>query len=254
MIRKSWISGGAFAVGVSLLAACETAPLTGRNQLILLPESQSQAMGVDAYQEIKSKTPISNDPRYTGPVNEIGQRIAAISTQPGLDWEFTVFEDETPNAFALPGGKVGVHTGLFKVAKNKDQLAAVMAHEVGHVMARHSSERMSTQMATQLGVQLGGAVVGQEYAGFLGQAATLGVVLPYSRVQESEADEIGLIMMAKAGYDPRAAVALWRNFAAEGGSRQPEFLSTHPLPETRIKDIEAALPRAMPYYESSPYL
>ncbi len=253
MIRKSWISGGAFAVGVSLLAACETAPLTGRNQLILLPESQSQAMGVDAYQEIKSKTPTSNDPRYTGPVNEIGQRIAAISTQPGLDWEFTVFEDETPNAFALPGGKVGVHTGLFKVAKNKDQLAAVMAHEVGHVMARHSSERMSTQMATQLGVQLGGAVVGQEYAGFLGQAATLGVVLPYSRVQESEADEIGLIMMAKAGYDPRAAVALWRNFAAEGGSRQPEFLSTHPLPETRIKDIEAALPRAMPYYESSPY-
>lgn len=253
MIRKSWISGGAFAVGVSLLAACETAPLTGRNQLILLPESQSQAMGVDAYQEIKSKTPTSNDPRYTGPVNEIGQRIAAISTQPGLDWEFTVFEDETPNAFALPGGKVGVHTGLFKVPKNKDQLAAVMAHEVGHVMARHSSERMSTQMATQLGVQLGGAVVGQEYAGFLGQAATLGVVLPYSRVQESEADEIGLIMMAKAGYDPRAAVALWRNFAAEGGSRQPEFLSTHPLPETRIKDIEAALPRAMPYYESSPY-
>jgi predicted Zn-dependent protease len=253
MIGKTWMFRGLMVGALLFTAACETAPVTGRNQLILMPESQSQAMGVDAYNDIKGKTPISNDPKYTVPVSEIGRRIAAVSTQPGLDWEFTVFQDDTPNAFALPGGKVGVNTGLFKVAKTDDQLAAVMAHEVGHVMARHGTERVSTGMATQVGVLLGGLVIGQEYAGLLGQAATLGVVLPYSRVQESEADEIGLIMMAKAGYDPRAAVALWQNFAAEGGARQPEFLSTHPAPETRIKDIEAALPRAMPYYENSPY-
>jgi len=219
---------GAAALALSLaLAACESAPVTGRQQLILLPECQAQEMGVEAYQQIKIDNGVSSDPRYTGPVNEIGRRIAAASGQPELPWEFTVIEDEEPNAFALPGGKVGVNTGLFKVAKTDDQLAAVMAHEVGHAIARHSAERVSRQVIVQFGQQ----AIGAQYPGMadiLAQASTLGLILPFTREQESEADHIGLMLMARAGYDPRAAVELWQNLAAAGGQRPPEFLSTHP--------------------------
>jgi len=232
------------------LVACTQAPVTGRDQLIILPEAQTTQLGADAYQELKNTTPVSTDPAYVQPVEEIGRRVAAVSPQPNLDWEFTVFEDETPNAFALPGGKVGVNTGLFTVAKNKDQLAAVMAHEVGHVMARHSAERMSRQ--TLLNAGLG--VIGTQSANtaeILAQAAQLGLVLPFTRTQESEADEIGLMLMARAGYDPRAAIDLWRNFDQAGGSRPPEFLSTHPSPGTRIQRLQALMPRAMEIYRQS---
>lgn len=243
----------AAALGLSLgLAACESAPVTGRQQLILLPESQAQQMGVEAYQQIKSEKGVSNDPTYTGPVNEIGRRIAAASGQPDLPWEFTVIEDEEPNAFALPGGKVGVNTGLFKVAKTEDQLAAVMAHEVGHAIARHSAERVSRQVLVQAGQQ----AIGSQYPGMseiLAQASTLGLILPFTREQESEADHIGLMLMAKAGYDPRGAVALWQNFAAAGGQRPPEFLSTHPSPGSRIDNLNAIMPKALEEYERSPH-
>ena len=244
---------GAAALGLCVaLAACESAPVTGRQQLILLPEDQAQQMGVDAYQQIKTEKGVSSDPKYTGPVNEIGRRIAAASGQPDLPWEFTVIEDEEPNAFALPGGKVGVNTGLFKVAKNEDQLAAVMAHEVGHAIARHSAERVSRQMLVQVGQQ----AVGAQYPGMaevLAQASTLGLILPFTRDQESEADHIGLMLMAKAGYDPRGAVELWRNFEAAGGQRPPEFLSTHPAPGSRIGNLEALMPKAPEEYERSPH-
>lgn len=235
-----------------MVAACTNAPVTGRQQLILLPEGQAQQMGVEAYQQIKSEKGTSNDPTYTRPVQEIGKRIAAVSGQPDLAWEFTVFQDDEPNAFALPGGKVGVNTGLFKVAKNKDQLAAVMAHEVGHAIAHHSAERMSRQVLVQTGQQ----VLGSQYPGManvLAQASTLGLILPFSRSQESEADQIGLMLMARAGYDPRAAVDLWRNFAAAGGSRPPEFLSTHPAPGSRIDNLNALMPQALAEYQRSPY-
>jgi len=253
MPNRSALRPVAALLGLSLaLAACESAPVTGRQQLILLPEGQAQQMGVEAYQQIKAEQGVSSDERYTGPVNEIGRRIAAVSGQPDLPWEFTVIDDDEPNAFALPGGKVGVNTGLFKVAKTDAQLAAVMAHEVGHAIARHSAERVSRQVLVQVGQQ----AVGAQYPGMaevLAQASTLGLILPFTREQESEADHIGLMLMAKAGYDPRGAVELWRNFDALGGERPPEFLSTHPAPGSRIADLEAIMPQALAEYERSPY-
>ena len=180
------------------------------------------------------------------------ERIAAVSGHPEWDWQFTLFDNAEPNAFALPGGKVGVYTGLFKVAKNDAQLAAVMGHEVGHAIARHGAERMSHGILTQLGgVAVGAATGSQAYVDLYSQAATLGVILPYSRGQESEADEIGLMLMAEAGYDPREAVKLWQNFEALGGERPPEFLSTHPAEGTRIERLQALMPEALEIYEAN---
>ena len=237
-------------VGAALLAACTTSPVTGRNQLILVSDAQATQLGVEAYQQIRSKTPVSKDAKMNRMVQDVGRRIAAAADAPGFQWEFTVFEDSSPNAFALPGGKVGVNSGLFQVAKDEAQLAAVMGHEVAHAVARHSAERMSRDMALQGGLSLAGAASSTvaKYAEVLAQAATLGVVLPFSRDQESEADRIGLIYMARAGYDPQAAVALWKNFAAYGGARQPEFLSTHPSPDNRIARLTALMPEAMEVY------
>jgi predicted Zn-dependent protease len=184
-------------------------------------------------------------------VQEVGRRIAAASPHPEWDWQFTLFENDEPNAFALPGGKVGVNTGLFKVAKTDAQLAAVLGHEVAHAIARHGAERMSQGMLSQLGAAAVGIGTGNAaYAELAAQAATLGIILPYSRTQESEADHIGLIYMAEAGYDPREAVALWRNFESFGGARQPEFLSTYPAPGSRIENLEELMPEALETYEA----
>jgi predicted Zn-dependent protease len=243
---------GAVAAGLAL-AGCETAPVTGRQQFVLLSDTQATEMGLTAYQQILKESKLSPDKALTERVRRVGLRIAAVSGRPDLPWEFNLIQDDTPNAFALPGGKVGVNTGLFKVAQNDDQLAAVMAHEVGHAIARHSAERVSQQIALQAGLAgLGMTGSGAQYAQLAGTAATLGLVLPFSRQQESEADHIGVIMMAKAGYDPRAAVALWQNFNKLGGDRQPEFLSTHPAPASRIQQIQALMPQAMPIYEQAP--
>lgn len=251
-VRFATLARVAALLGLALLTACETAPVTGRKQLILLSDSQASQMGVDAYQQIKSQTRASGDQRLNQAVQRAGRRIADVSGQPRLPWEFTLFEDPSPNAFALPGGKVGVNTGLFKVVKTEHQLAAVMAHEVAHVLAKHSAERVSQQVLLQTGAQAVGATAGAQWAQLAAQAASLGIILPYSRTQESEADEIGLIYMARAGYDPSAAVEVWQNFAAFGGNRPPEFLSTHPAPATRIQRIQAQLPRAMEIYEANP--
>jgi metalloendopeptidase OMA1, mitochondrial len=237
-------------LGLSLLA-CESAPITGRNQLILMPESQDAQMGLQAYQQIKQEQPVSQDPELNRRVQEVGRRIAEVSPHPEWDWQFTLFENDEPNAFALPGGKVGVNTGLFKVAKNDAQLAAIVGHEVAHAIARHGAERMSQGMLTQLGAAALGMATNSAYAEVAAQAATLGIILPYSRTQESEADHIGLIYMAEAGYDPREAVALWRNFESLGGERPPEFLSTHPAEGTRIERLEALMPEVVPIYEQN---
>lgn len=234
------------------LAACETAPVTGRSQLILVPEQEAHETGLQAYRQILDNSTISHREDYIRRVETVGRRIAAVSGKPNLAWEFTVIEDETPNAFALPGGKVGVHTGLFKVAENDDQLAAVMAHEVAHAIARHGSERMSQQVLVEGGLQgLGAATGNAGYVQMAATAATLGIILPYSRSQEAEADHIGLIYMARAGYDPRAAIDLWNNFDALGGDRPPEFVSTHPSPGSRIERLERVMPEAMEIYEQS---
>ena len=234
------------------LAACAQAPVTGRQQLILLPESQDAQMGLQAYQQIKQESRISQDPELNRRVQEVGRRIAAVSPHPEWEWEFTVFENDEPNAFALPGGKVGVHTGLFKVAQNDAQLATVIGHEVAHAIARHGSERMSQGLLAQgLGALAVGTGVNPQVVELAAQAATLGVILPYSRTQESEADHIGLMFMAEAGYDPRASIELWQNFEALGGQRPPEFLSTHPEPGSRIERLQELMPEALEVYEAN---
>jgi predicted Zn-dependent protease len=237
---------------VFAVAACQQAPITGRQQLILLPESQDAQMGLEAYQEIKQESRISRDPELNRRVREVGRRIAEVGPHPEWDWEFTVFENDEPNAFALPGGKVGVHTGLFKVAKNDDQLAAVMGHEVAHAIARHGAERMSQGLLAQgLGAVAVGGGIDPQIVQIAAQAATLGVILPYSRTQEAEADHIGLLYMAAAGYDPREAITLWQNFDKLGGDRPPEFLSTHPAPGSRIDNLQELMPEAMEIYRAS---
>lgn len=239
----------AVALTAGLLSACATAPVTGRQQIIAIPESQASELGAQAYQQILSETPAVQGTAQSRMVERVGRDIAAAVDQ-GYDWEFTLLRDETPNAFALPGGKVGVNTGLFKVVENEDQLAAVVAHEIGHVTARHSSERMTQQLAVQAGLVGVGAAAGgsQGLVQLAAQAATLGLTLPFSRAQEAEADEIGLIYMARAGYDPRAAVEVWQNFERLGGERPPEFLSTHPAPGNRIAELQAKMPRALEIY------
>jgi predicted Zn-dependent protease len=239
---------------IGAVSGCTTAPETGRSQFIMVSEAEAAQMGAQAYSQIRGQKKISTNADYNNRVRRIGQRIAAISPKAkAYKWEFTVFEDDNPNAFALPGGKVGVHTGLFKVAKNDAQLATVMAHEVAHAIARHGEERMSQGTLVQLGLGVLGASTGINPGAFA-QAATLGVILPFSRSQESEADVIGLLYMARAGYDPRQSVNLWQNFANYGdGKRPPEFLSTHPSPGSRIQKLQANMPRAMQEYQKSPY-
>lgn len=239
-----------FLLAALFVAGCQAAPVTGRQQFILLSDSEANQLGLQAYQQIKQESRISRNNRMNQTVRRVGSRIARASGA-NFNWEFTVFENDEPNAFALPGGKVGVNSGLFKVAKNEAQLAAVMGHEVAHAVARHSAERVSQQMVIQGGLQALNQGGGAQMAQIAAAAATLGVVLPFSRNQESEADEIGLLYMARAGYDPREAVNLWRNFAAYGGSRGPSFLSTHPSPGDRIQRLQAQMPRALSIYKNN---
>ncbi len=233
------------------VAACQQAPVTGRSQLVLVSPTEANQLGVEAYKQIKAKEPISHDARMNRMVADVSHRLARVANGAGYDWQYTVFEDPQPNAFALPGGKIGVNTGLFKVAHNEAQLAAVLGHEIGHVIAHHVAERMSRQALLETGIGvIGGTSIGQ-YAGLLAQAATLGVVLPFSRTQESEADEIGLMLMARAGYDPQQAIKLWQNFESAGGQRPPEFLSDHPAPGNRIEHLRALMPKAMEAYRTA---
>jgi len=243
---------------VALLAvvACETVPYTNRSQLLLIPEGTEVQMGLSSYQDVLKKGHVSHDPVLNDQVKRVGTRIAQATGRTDYQWEFTVLEDKQVNAFCLPGGKVAVYTGMFPVSRDDAGLAAVLGHEVSHAIARHGGERLSQQLAVQGGVAAAtAALVGgdpnmaQLVTSALGAGATVGVLLPWSRTQESEADHLGLIYMAKAGYPPQAARDLWVRMASQGGARQPQFLSTHPLPETRIKQIEAWLPEAQKYYQ-----
>lgn len=248
-----------FVVSALLIVAvaCTTSP-TGRRQLHLFPQSQMNEMGAAAFLQMQSEVPVTKDPV----VNRYVDCVASAMTSQlkgGRSWEVLVFKDDTANAFALPGGKIGVHTGLLKVAKNQDQLAAVIGHEIGHVLADHSNERVSTSFATNAGLQViaaltggGGSAEQQLAMGLLGVGAQYGILLPFSRTQESEADVIGLQLMAQAGFDPRASVALWENMdKAGGGGEPPEFLSTHPSHGTRIKGLQRDMPEAMKLYQQA---
>ena len=241
-----------------LISGCATSPL-GRRQLILLPDKQMDALGVASYAEMKKKQKIDKKGRSNRYVSCVANAITHELTGKWANqsWEVTVFEEESPNAFALPGGKIGVHTGLFKAAKNQHQLAAVLGHEVGHVMARHGNERVSTNLATQTGLQVLAVVAGgaskqkQQVLGLLGLGAQFGILLPFSRKHESEADQIGLELMARAGFDPRESVTLWENMGKLGGKKPAEFLSTHPSDAHRIRALEKEMDKAMKLYEAA---
>jgi predicted Zn-dependent protease len=235
-----------------LVHACATSPL-GRNQLILFPDSEMAQMGAAAFQDIQQATPVADERDVNSYVTCVAEHIVRALPDGDPDaWEIKVFEDPSANAFALPGRKIGVHTGLLDVAENQDQLATVIGHEVAHVLANHSNERVSTNFVTQSGLQLAQVAVGantpmkQQLFGLLGLGAQVGVILPFSRIQEAEADLVGLELMAKAGFDPRQAAQLWQNMQAQGGERPPEFLSTHPSSERRIRELNAAARENMP--------
>ncbi|GAA5120989.1 M48 family metallopeptidase [Alloalcanivorax gelatiniphagus] len=244
------------AAGLLLLAACATSPL-GRHQFLLMPASEMDQMGATAYAEMKKEQPIETGTAEARYVQCVANAITSVLDS-DQKWEVTVFKDDSANAFALPGGKIGVHTGLLKVAKNQDQLAAVIGHEVGHVLAQHSNERVSIQYATQTGTQLVAALAGGDSAeqqtlmGLLGVGAQYGVQLPFSRKHEAEADVIGLQLMAEAGFNPDQSVALWQNMAAaSGGAAPPELLSTHPSNQSRIEGLRARLPEVRPIYQQA---
>jgi predicted Zn-dependent protease len=233
-------------------------PETGRQAVILVSPNEEIAMGAEAFAEFRKKEKTSGDPIQNERVSRIGQRIAAAVGEalPGAKWEFVVFESKEANAFALPGGKVGVYTGLLKLAETDDELAIVMGHEIAHVTARHGAERMTQAFGTALGAAVVQVATDRsskrdEWQLAYGLGATLGT-LAFSRSHESEADYIGLKYAAKAGYDPRASVSFWKKMAAESkGVRPPKWLSTHPPQEERIARLQGWIPAMLPVYEKA---
>lgn len=251
------------AAMVLLLASCSnTAPVTGRRQMLLVPEGQVTALGISEFEKMKKETPISRDPKLNELVTRVGKRIAAAAKDdlPDAQWEFVVFQSDEPNAFCLPGGKVGIYTGILPITKTEEGLAVVMGHEVAHATARHGSERMSHQLAAQTGGNLLGVALSNSDPKLKAAAAmaypavaNVGFVLPYSRKHESEADHIGLMYMARAGYNPSESVQFWQRFqsfnATAGSSGSPSFMRTHPTDAQRISDLQALLPEAMAEYQ-----
>ncbi|NVK73430.1 MAG: M48 family metallopeptidase [Oceanospirillaceae bacterium] len=245
------------AAALVAMVGCSTSP-TGRKQFAVLPDDQMNEMGVQSFTEMKKEIPKSSNANLRDQVQCVADSLIAVLPEKyrKQDWEVVLFDDKQVNAFALPGYKIGVYTGLLKVADNQSQLAAVVGHELAHVIARHGNERVSTQLATSqalaLGYQLSGEESPEKIAIFqaLGLGAQVGIILPFSRTHETEADLLGLDYMAKAGFDPRESVQLWRNMSKGGESKTPELLSTHPSNAHRIKNLQADLPKALPIYEN----
>ena len=251
---------------VLLLAACATVPLTGRKQLSLIPESQMMAMSYQQYDQVLDESKISNDAEATAMVRRVGLRIQAaveryfqqtgnLDHLDGYRWEFNLIESDQANAWCMPGGKVAFYTGILPICGDDAGVAVVVGHEIAHAVARHGGERMSQQMAVQMGGMALSEAVRNEpettqaiYMSVFAVGAQFGALLPYSRTHESEADHLGLIFMAMAGYDPREAPKFWQRMGA-GGGKPPEFMSTHPSDETRIRQLNAWLPEALKHYK-----
>ena len=245
-------------VSVLAVTACSKVPFTGRSRFLLVDEATELEMGVTSYEEVLAEANLSDNRAEVRRIRTIGMRIAAVTGKDDYDWEFNLIEaDSIANAFCLPGGKVAVYTGITELASTDAEVATVMAHEIAHAIARHGAERMTQMLMVQLGgIALAEALDTQSERTMemarvaYGVGATLLYVLPYSRTHESEADRLGLIYMAKADYDPRAAVDFWRKMQQKyGGKEPPEFLSTHPNSETRIVDLQGWMPEALKYYE-----
>ena len=239
------------------LSACIGPGQTGFGSGLVSAE-QVEQLGVQSWEQIRAEVPASRNTTYQRALQQVSTNILTAIGQNPANWETVVFASKEANAFALPGNKIGVYEGMFAVATNVDELAAVVGHEIGHNQAEHARERLGSAAVTQTTTQIIGAVLqignigyANEIAGLLGAGVQYGLILPYSRNQELEADSIGLINMAQAGYDPRAAIKLWQNMQA-AGERAPEFLSTHPAPESRIAALEAKMPEALRYYKPRP--
>ncbi|MDI6852191.1 MAG: M48 family metallopeptidase [Deltaproteobacteria bacterium] len=240
------------------LSGCSTVPYTGRQQLLMVSQGQEISLGYQAFEQVKRQSRPARDPRLHEVTQRVGERLARAADRPDFRWEFVVLEHPQANAFCLPGGKVGVYSGLFKHIQSDTDLATVISHETAHVLARHAGERLSQSQLAQLGgLGLGMAMMGAGPAA--GQTAMLGynlgtqygVLLPYNRKQEYEADRIGMILMAKAGYDPAQAVDFWRRFAYAKRDKMamPAFLSSHPSDGDRIRAMEASLVEARRYFQ-----
>ena len=249
---------------------CAEVPITGRRSLQLVPESELMTMSLKEYRQVIEKNKLSTDQDKVRMVRTVGNRIAksaeAFLADMGREdqirnyqWEFNLIQDDkVVNAWVMPGGKAAVYTGILPYTKDETGLAVVLGHEVGHAIAEHGNERMSQALLANMGAVALSAALAQKpdqtrqlFMTVYGVGTSVGVLLPYSRLQESEADHIGLILMARAGYDPRAAVPFWERMNQGEKTRTPEFLSTHPAPSTRIADIERYIPEAMPYYRRS---
>jgi predicted Zn-dependent protease len=238
--------------------ACSTSP-TGRAQLAFMSERDMVEMGEQAFLQIQSQTPVSRDQQAIAIVRCIANSIVRHlpADDRGAGWDVVVFDGNAVNAFALPGNKIGVYEGIFRAARNQDQLAAVIGHEVAHVTSQHANERVSTTYATQMGVNIAQSAAGGsgtysgQLMGLLGAGATVGVILPFNRKQETEADIVGLDYMARAGFNPEQAVPLWENMGRIGKEKPPEFLSTHPSDETRMKNLRAKIPASTKLYQEA---
>ncbi|MGK7392291.1 MAG: M48 family metallopeptidase [Candidatus Cyclobacteriaceae bacterium M2_1C_046] len=268
MIRKIFtllLSGIIITAGLQLYS-CKTVPVSDRTQLSVVPDEQILPMSYEQYQEILNEHQLSNNEQWTSMVRTVGHDIknavqeymreqGEMDRIDGYQWEFNLLQGDEVNAFAMPGGKIAFFEGIMPIAEDKTGVAVIMAHEIAHAVAHHANERMSQGLVANMGLQTLGAALGQnpsmteqllmQAAGFTTQLG----MLKYSRTHESEADELGLIFMAKAGYNPREAVDFWQRMQAESsGQRPPEFLSTHPHPDERIQDLKEMMPRALEYY------
>jgi predicted Zn-dependent protease len=257
-------------ISLFLWVGCADVPVTHRSALHLVPDSELLSLSLQEYQDVLKKAKLSTDSVKVHMVRTVGERVAKASEAylresgqgnriEGYHWEFNLIEDDkVVNAWAMPGGKVAVYTGILPYTQDETGLAVVLGHEISHAIAGHGNERMSQGLLAQMGGMALSVALAQQpaqtkalFQQAFGLGANIGFLLPYSRLQESEADRIGLIFMARAGYDPRAAISFWGRMSAQGGQRPPEFLSTHPAPTSRVEDLKRFIPEALPLYEKS---
>lgn len=257
--------GTVFFLFLALVWQCSIVPITGRKQVNLLPESEMVSMGLSSYQAFLDTTPVVTRGTEQALVKKVGRKIAAAVENflqenqlndrlQYFDWEFQLVDSEVPNAWCMPGGKVVFYTGILPYCRDEEGIAVVMGHEIAHAVARHGNERMSQSLLVQMGgIALSMAIdqkpkeTQQWFMAAYGISSSLGVILPYSRAHETEADQLGMIFMTMAGYNPESAIDFWERMAAAGGQNPPEFLSTHPSDEKRIRDMKAFLPKAKKY-------
>lgn len=242
-----------------VVASCSTSP-TGRSQMIWKSDAELEAQSARAFNQMRAGMPLSTDRRKIDFVACVAEAVVAVLEPPlsDIEWELAVFDGESVNAFAMPGGKIGVFTGILEVTENQHQLAAVIGHEIAHVTARHSNERASRASLTGVGINVVAIILGGGHRGAtytaqqaLNAGATMGISLPHTRGQESEADIIGLEYMANAGFDPRQSVPLWQRMEASSDKNPPEFLSTHPASETRIENLVSEWQKTLPLYNKA---